>query len=163
MAFDTTPVPHFLLDAQPYHEPWTITRAELATMPRTSIVIRDSSDKRKRTYGGVRMYNLLERAGAPLGKELYGVALQTSIVASGYVPGMKQTVEVVYALAEFDPTSKCGEFILADTVDGHPIDPDEGPFVLISAADKTRKRWVPGLQWMMFHPGLEQPVRPGSE
>lgn len=53
-------------------------------MPRTSIVIRDSSDKRRRTYGGVRMYDLLERAGAPLGKELYGVALQTSIVASGY-------------------------------------------------------------------------------
>lgn len=137
--------------------PWTLTRADLATMPRGSIVIHDASHHRKRTYSGVRMYDLLTRAGAPLGRELYGVALQTSVVASGYVPGMKQTVEVVYALAEFDSTNKCGEFILADTVDGHPIGPDEGPFVLISTADSTHKRWVPGLQWMMFHPGLAQP------
>jgi len=98
------------------------------------------------------MHDLLERAGAPIGKELYGVALRTYVVATGYTPGIRNEVEVVYSLAEFDASGTCGEFVLADTVNGHPISSEEGSFILLSTADGTRNRWVPGVKSLTFHP-----------
>jgi hypothetical protein len=149
---DAVAAPHVLLAAAPYREPWVLTREQLEAMPRTTIAIQYPSNHKKQTFSGVRMHDLLERAGAPMGKELYGVALRTSVVATGYTPGTRTEVEVVYSLAEFDASSTCGEFVLADTVNGHPISSEEGPFILLSTADATRNRWVPGLKSLTFHP-----------
>jgi hypothetical protein len=149
---DATAAPHVLLAAAPYREPWVLTREQLEAMPRTTVAVQDPSNHEKRNFSGVRMHDLLERAGAPMGKELYGVALRTYVVASGYVPGMRNEVEVVYSLAEFDASNKCEDFVLADTVNGHPISSEEGPFILLSTADTARTRWVPGLKYLMLHP-----------
>jgi hypothetical protein len=149
---ETPAVPHVLLSASPYHEPLFITLSDLSAMPHTTVVIRSPSTHKEETYSGVRISDLFMRIGAPLGKELYGVALRTYVVATGRNPGMGDSVDVAFALAEFDTSSKCGAFILADTLNGHPIESDLGPFMLISESDALRIRWVHNLQSLIFHP-----------
>lgn len=148
----TPVVPQVLLSATPYHEPLFITLADLKAMPRTTVVVRSPSTHKEETYSGVRISDLFTRIGAPLGKELYGVALRTYVVATGREPGMRDSVDVAFALAEFDTSSKCGGFILADTLNGHPIESGLGPFMLISESDALRTRWIPNLQSLIFHP-----------
>jgi hypothetical protein len=145
-------VPQVLLSATPYHEPLFITLVDLRAMPRTTVVVRSPSTHKEETYSGVRISDLFMRVGAPLGKELYGVALRTYVVATGQEPGMRDSVDVAFALAEFDTSSKCGGFILADTLNGHPIESGAGPFMLISESDGLRTRWVLNLQSLIFHP-----------
>lgn len=144
--------PQILLSAAPYHEPWYITMSDLGAMPRTTVVVRNPLTQKKETYSGVRISDLFLRAGAPLGKELYGVALRTYVVATGREPGKSDTVDVAFALAEFDASGKCDDFVLADTLNGHAIEPGSGPFMLISKMDTMRTRWVRNLQSLVFHP-----------
>jgi hypothetical protein len=50
--------------------------------------------------------------------------------------------KVVFALAELDPEFNDSEIIVADTVDGAPIDAKCGPLRLIVPHDKRPARWV---------------------
>src|SRR5258706_3437454 len=58
--------------------PFTLTLEELGRLPRTSLSITGQG-----RYEGVLLYEILQRAGAPLGKELDGPALASYVVAEG--------------------------------------------------------------------------------
>src|SRR5258705_8737833 len=78
--------------------PLTLTRADLAAMPRTKMTVTDPHSKARNTYEGVLLAEILRKAGVPQGEHLRGKALATSVVvdaADGY--------RVVYAIAELDP------------------------------------------------------------
>ena len=81
------------------------------------------------------MADVLARVGAPLGEALRGAALASYIVveaADGY--------RVVLSLAEVDPALSPTAVLLADTVDGHPIGADDGPFRLVVEGDARPAR-----------------------
>jgi DMSO/TMAO reductase YedYZ molybdopterin-dependent catalytic subunit len=84
--------------------------------------------------------DLLEKYAAPLGKELRGAALANYVVATG-ADGYK----VVYSLAEIDPSFHPGDVIIADRMDGKPLDTHTGPFRLVSTEDKRPARGVRNL------------------
>ena len=50
--------------------------------------------------------------------------------------------KVVFALAELDSGITNSEILVADTVDGAPIDAKRGPFRLVVPHDKRPARWV---------------------
>jgi hypothetical protein len=77
---------------------------------------------------------------APLGKDLHGTALTSCIVATG-ADGYK----VVLSLAEIDPDFHPGVVLVADAMNGHPLDEKSGPFKLIVTGDKRPARWVRNL------------------
>lgn len=80
---------------------------------------------------------MLERVGAPLGERLRGPALLSHVVvgaADGYA--------LVLSLAEVDPAMRSTAVILADRVDGTPIQAEDGPFRLVVEGDARPARSV---------------------
>ena len=68
------------------------------------------------------------------------MALSSYIVATG-----SDGYVAVIALAEVDPSFHSGEVIVADTMNGQPLDAKSGPFKLVVTEDKRPARWVRNL------------------
>jgi hypothetical protein len=133
---------YLFLSAMPYHADWWIKPVEFKALPHSSVTVINSTTGKKESYSGVRLSELLILAGAPLGHEFYGLALRTYICAD----------DVVFSLGELEPGLLSGEVLIADSKDGHPLDPPEGPFMLVASADTARARWVKHLRTITMHP-----------
>lgn len=125
------------ISVAPYHSVVSYKPADLASLPRTTVTIHNSHAKSDETYSGVRLADLLARLGAPLGKDLRGAALTECVLATG-----ADNYRAVFTLAEIDPAFHPGEIIVADTLNGHPLGADSGPFRLIVSEDKRQSRCV---------------------
>jgi Carboxypeptidase regulatory-like domain len=126
-----------LLQALPYHEPVMLQPAELKALPHTKVTVHNPHTNVDETYSGLPLADLLTRVGAPLGKEFYGIALTSYIVTAG-----SGGDEALLALAEVDPSVHTGAVLVADTMDGHPLDAKSGPFKLVLTEDKRPVRSV---------------------
>jgi hypothetical protein len=122
------------------HEDLKLKVGDLKAMPRTTVSVHNEHSKVDETYTGVRLADLLARMEAPLGHDLRGVALSGYIVATG-----SDGYAAVIALAEADPSFHSGEVIVADTMNGQPLDAKSGPFKLVVTEDKRPARWVRNL------------------
>jgi hypothetical protein len=128
------------ISAYPYHKDVFLKPAELKAMPRTTITVHNEHSKADETYAGVRLADLLSKLSAPLGKELRGIALSSYWVATG-----SDGYEALIALAEVDPRFHSGEVIIADTMNGQPLDAKSRPSKLVVTEDKRPARWVRNL------------------
>jgi DMSO/TMAO reductase YedYZ molybdopterin-dependent catalytic subunit len=119
--------------------PLTLTKADLAKMPRTSVTVKGEGhdDGADTTYEGVLLYDILKQAGAPLDKQLMGKALASYILAEAH-----DGYQVVYTLAEFDPSFTSNKIIVADTVNGKPLFQYQGPFRLVVPYEKKGARSI---------------------
>jgi hypothetical protein len=117
----------------------TLSPAELAALPHTTVTVFNAHTKAKETYSGVPLVTLLARLGVPQGESVRGPLFMTGVIAEG-TDGYK----VLYALAEVDPTIHEGQVLVADTEDGSPITAD-GAFKIISTGEKRPARWVRNL------------------
>jgi hypothetical protein len=70
--------------------------------------------------------------------------------------GAEDGYKVVFALAELDSGITNSEVLVADTVDGAPIDAKRGPFRLVAPHDKRPARWVRMLKSITVSPPKEQ-------
>jgi DMSO/TMAO reductase YedYZ molybdopterin-dependent catalytic subunit len=118
-------------------KPLALTASDLKNMPRTVLHVTNSHENKSENYEGVLLEELLRRAGAPHGEQLRGPLMTTYVIAEA-----ADDYRVVFALAELDSGFMNSEVLVADTVDGAPIDPKRGPFRLIAPHDKRPARWV---------------------
>jgi hypothetical protein len=125
-----------LTGAQGQHA--VIDAAQLQTMNRRSVVVRNRQTGVTEDYEGVLLSDLLTRIGAP--NQLKGSALANYVVAEG-----ADHYRVVLSLAEVVSSFHPGEVIVADRCDGQPLGEDQGPFKLIVSDDKLPSRWVHNL------------------
>jgi hypothetical protein len=110
---------------------------ELAKMPCLSIEVHDSHTSQLCKYEDVRVSDLLSRVGVPVGDALEGKAMATYVVAraaDGY--------SVVYSLAELDPAMNGNQIIVADRMNGTPLDKEQGSFRVIVPGEKRPARWI---------------------
>lgn len=114
----------------------TVTAADLKKFPRTSIEVMDRSGRTVK-YSGVAVHQLLTQVNAPLGEELRDEALRCFVAVKA-----KDEYRVVFALCEFDPAFTDRVILLADEMDGKPLDENTGPFQIIVPGEKRRARWV---------------------
>jgi hypothetical protein len=112
----------------PAGETRTVTVAELAAMPRTRVSL--SIHGTNHVFDGVALTRLLASIGAPTGESLRGPALANIVIVSA-----RDGYKVVLSLAETDPGVRASAIILADRVDGAPIDARDGPFRLVVEND----------------------------
>jgi DMSO/TMAO reductase YedYZ molybdopterin-dependent catalytic subunit len=117
--------------------PLTLTIADLKNMPRTVLHVTNPHENKTETYEGVLLEELLRRAGVPQGDQLRGKLLGTCVIAEA-----EDGYKVVFAIAELDSSIANAEVLVADTVDGAPIDAKRGPFRLVAPHDKRPARWV---------------------
>jgi DMSO/TMAO reductase YedYZ molybdopterin-dependent catalytic subunit len=119
--------------------PLTLTPADLKSFPRTKVALRE--DDTTSVYEGVLLDEILKRAGAPVGRELRGNATAAYVIASatdGY--------QVVFSLAELDPGFTANGVVVADTVDGMPLYPHQGPLRIVAPKDFRSARSIRGLE-----------------
>lgn len=107
---------------------------DLAKMPRQTVTVHEMDGATNR-YEGVALRDILERAGAPLGKAFRGKAVSTYVLAKagdGY--------EVVFTLGEIDPDFGNESIIVADRRNGEPLPANQGPFRIVCPNDKHGAR-----------------------
>jgi DMSO/TMAO reductase YedYZ molybdopterin-dependent catalytic subunit len=117
--------------------PLVLTVADLKKMPRKTLSVVNPHDKKKETYEGVLLEDLLSKAGVPQGEQLRGASMATYVIAEatdGY--------RVVFSLAELDSGILESEIIVADTMDGAPLSAQQGPFRVVAPHEKRPARWV---------------------
>jgi DMSO/TMAO reductase YedYZ molybdopterin-dependent catalytic subunit len=116
--------------------PLVLRLTDLQALPRQRVAVTDDLGARA-TYEGVPVFELLQHAGAPLGKRLRGAQLKLYVVvdaSDGY--------QVVFSLPEFDPGFTDRVILLADRRDGRPLSAPEGPFRIVVPGEKRHARWV---------------------
>ena len=102
-------------------------------MPRTTVAGDDHG--KPVTSDGVLLYDVLLKAGAPLGSELSGKALASYVLASA-----KDGYQVVYTLTEVDPAFTGSRILIADAADGNPLPATQGPFRIVVPNEKKGAR-----------------------
>ena len=133
----TAAVPAELRISGAVSRPLVLTVADLKKMPRKSISVVNPHDKKKESYEGVLLEELLHRAGVPQGEQLRGRAMATYVIAEA-----EDGYRVVFSLAELDSGILESEVIVADTMDGAPLVAQQGPFRLVAPHEKRPARWV---------------------
>ncbi len=124
--------------------PLVLTAGDLAKMPREKAVVPDQ-DGTKVEYEGVLLREILERAGAPVEKELRGKALASYVLAKAH-----DGYEVVFTLGEIAPEFGNQTILVADQRDGKPLFGYQGPFRLVCPNDKAGARSVRMLETLEF-------------
>ena len=117
--------------------PLAVTPADLKAMPRKTLKVINPHENKTEVYEGVWLSELLRRAGAPQGEKVRGELLATYVVAEA-----EDGYRVVFSYAELDPGFLDSEILVADTMDGAPLGPKQGPFRLVAPHEKRPARWV---------------------
>ena len=129
------------VDSYPYHEPPIVfSLAELRAFPHVTLTVHNPHSNTDETYSGVPLAALLAKANAPLGRELRGITMSDSVYATG-----TDGYQAFFSLAEIDPEFHQGQIIVADTMNGQPLDARSGPLKLVVTDDKRPARSVRNL------------------
>lgn len=112
----------------------TLSGADLAAMPRTSV---SSNDKQgvSHAYTGVALADIFRAAGVTINGQLRGKNLAKYLLVScadGY--------RVAFSLAELDSDFTDRVVILADQMDGKPLPDGVGPFRIVVPGEKRPAR-----------------------
>jgi hypothetical protein len=113
---------------------------EFKALPHKTVAAHNGHTNTDETYSGVSLTDLLAKYGAPTGKDLHGKPLSDYLVATG-----SDGYKAVLSLAETDPSFHPGDVIVADSMDGKPLDSANGPFKLVVTEDKRPARCVHNL------------------
>jgi DMSO/TMAO reductase YedYZ molybdopterin-dependent catalytic subunit len=117
--------------------PFVVTAEDLKKMPRKTLRIENTRAKKTDVYEGVPLEALLQKAGVPQGEQLRGAAMTTYVLIEA-----ADDYRVIFSLAEIDSGFQDSEILLADTLDGAPLAPDQGPFKLVAPHEKRPARWI---------------------
>lgn len=117
--------------------PFTISLADLKQMPRKTVKVDNPHDQKTETYEGVPLDALLQKAGLPHGEQLRGQWMTAYVLVEA-----ADNYRVVFSLAELDSSFLDSEVLVADTMNGAPLTPDQGPLKLVAPHEKRPGRWV---------------------
>ena len=118
----------------------TVLADALKSMAHKTVTVHNPHTNADETYSGVPLIELLKQVGAPTGRDVHGKALSEYVVATG-----SDGYKAVLALAEVEPDFHPGDVLVADTMDGKPMDAKTGPFRLLVSDDKRPARSVRNL------------------
>ncbi len=140
MASGTAAAPASSLTLAGPGQQTTLSLEALKALPHVTVSVTDAHSHMKQTYAGVSLISLLEKVGAPAPEAVRGKVLAEYVLATG-----SDNYRAVLALAEIEPGFHPGGVIVADTLDGKPIDTQQGPLKLIVEEDEKPARWVRNL------------------
>ena len=130
-----SPTAHAIAVSTTGHPVLALDAKALAAMPHEQVTAA-AHDEPVSRWAGVKLQDVLARAGVPLDQPLRGKALATFVRVTA-----ADHYQVVFGLSDLDPTLGNTQVLLVDTRDGKPLDKD-GPFRLLVPGDKRPARWV---------------------
>jgi hypothetical protein len=122
-------------------KPLSVTLDDLRHMPRTKLKVMSPHTQKEDTYESVLLTELLKRTGVPLGAQLRGAAIATYVQADA-----SDGYRAIFSLPELDADFQDSNVIVADTMNGAPLDDKTGPFRLVAPHDRRPARWVKMVQ-----------------
>lgn len=114
-----------------------LSAADLRKMPRKTLTVVNPHEKKTEVYEGVPLADLLQRVGVPQGEKLRGANMACYVVAEA-----ADRYRIVFSLAELDSGFLDSDVIVADTLNGAPLGPNQGPFKIVAPHDKRPARWI---------------------
>lgn len=114
--------------------PLQLTATDLSKIKRSTAMLKDK-DGNYHDYTGVPVIDILNMADVTISKQLRGKNLAKYMIvkcADGY--------EVLFSLAELDTGFIDRIVILADSMEGKPLQPGKGPLRLIMPGEKVPAR-----------------------
>jgi hypothetical protein len=112
----------------------TVTDAQLRDLHRVSITVPWGDHH---TYAGAPVTDLLALVGGPSDVKLHGLPLDQIVI----VTGADKFIGVM-SIAETSKAFRDAPVIIADEIDGQPLDAKEGPYRLIVGGDLKPARSV---------------------
>jgi DMSO/TMAO reductase YedYZ molybdopterin-dependent catalytic subunit len=120
--------------------PRRIDAAELHKLSRVEIRIKEPHDPGKEiVYSGTPLAEVLKAGGLLLDADMGSVR---EIVAMTVLVEGADGYRAAFSLAELNPELTDRVVLLADTKDGQPLSPREGPFRIVAPSEKRPARWV---------------------
>jgi hypothetical protein len=113
----------------------TLSPDDLRAMPQVTVKVVNAHSEQEESYSGVRLSEILAKAGSKLGKEL----LHSYVLASG-----TDGYWALFGGTEILPGGNAGEFLVALTLNGKPLERD-GQLKLVNTEDKKPERWIRNL------------------
>jgi len=135
-----SPAPSSTLKIAANGQTQSISTDDLKALPHKTVTVHNPHSNADETYSGVPLIDLLVKMGVPHGHDLRGKALSEYVIATG-----SDGYKALLALAEVDPEFHPGEVLVADQMDGKPLDTKTGPFRLVVTEDKRPARSVHNL------------------
>ena len=126
-------------------EPWVdsaipLTSDALRGLARQTLIVPAGREGVAGTYAGVPISVLLEQAGVPAGRALRGNRLAIVVIAEA-----SDGYKVAFSIGELDASVGDAQVLVADSLNGAPLDAKHGPLQLIAPMDKRGARWVRGV------------------
>jgi len=118
-------------------KPLSLSLDALKHLPRVTVNVKNEHAAKDEAYEGTPFSELIKQAGVAQGARLRGKAMATYVIAEG-----SDGYKVIFSLAELDAAFADAGVIVADTVDGKPLDEELGPLRLVAPHDKRPARWV---------------------
>lgn len=106
----------------------SLTLDELGALPRVTVKVDQHGAVH--AYEGALLGDVLAKVGVPRGKAIHGAELADVVIveaSDGY--------KVALDLAGTDASVRAERVILADSMDGAPLDAEKGPFRLVVEGD----------------------------
>jgi hypothetical protein len=116
-------------------QPQSVTACNLAKLPQEKLTIE--RDGQKETYSGISLAAVLRHTGVTLGHEARDRYLTRYVLVTS-----SDGYRALLSIGEVDPYLRKSHVLLADKLDGRPLDPSDGPWRLIIPDDVRRRRWV---------------------
>jgi hypothetical protein len=113
----------------------SLTLSELDALPRVKLSVTQHGATR--VFEGALLGDILAKVGAPSGKMIRGAELADVVIVEA-----RDGYKVALDLAGADASMRKDRVILADRVDGAPLDQNKGPFELIVEGDLRPARAV---------------------
>ena len=128
--------------AEPLRVTWAehtlrLAPADLAALPRSECTVTDPHTQQALHFSGVKVSELLVRAGAPLGEKLHGRMLRLAVIVRA-----RDGYAVVFGLADFDAAFRPQPILIADRCNDAPLSAKAAPWQLVVPGDQRPARWA---------------------
>jgi hypothetical protein len=120
--------------------PRRIGASELHRLLRVEVRTPDPHDPGKEiVYSGTPLAEVLKAGGLPLDSDM--AAIRETVAMTVLVAAI-DGYRAAFSFAELEPELADRIILLADTKDGQPLSPHEGPFRIVVPGEKRPVRWV---------------------
>ena len=143
------------IDGVSVHAGAAVDAAAWAKLSHVSVSAVDH-DGHTSVYEGVRLADVIDDAGAPVGDHVRGPAARTFVLVSA-----QDGYTAVFALGELDTSEARCAPLLAEARDGAPLTAPAGPVQVIAPCDRTHARWVRGVNRLSLVGAQPPSVAPG--
>ena len=142
-----------LIVANENGETTTFSASEFAELPRTTIEDQVPHSDRKAAYEGVLLGELLQEAGVqPIDRARPGNEIRRPLRSAYVLVEAVDGYQVVFSIPEIFPEIVGHDVLLANRINGRPLDDKAAPYQVIVAGSDRHERWVRQVTRILVQP-----------